>query len=196
MKIVGLTGGIGSGKTTISDMFKKLGVPIYIADTEAKRLMNKSKTIRTKLIKLFGAEAYNDHGLNREFIASKIFNDKNLLEEINHIVHPEVAEHFSKWIKNQDAPYVIKEAAIIFENDMQNQFDFIITVVADKEARIERLLKRENISRERILSVMANQMSDDEKTDKSDFTIINNDLKRAEKSVLKIHKSLLQLCIK
>ena len=114
MIIVGLTGGIGSGKSTVANAFNALGIPVYIADEEAKRLMNKSQVIKRELIGLFGEGAYTKEGLNRSFIANIIFKDKSLLNKINDIVHPEVAKHFKKWVKAQNGPYVVKEAAILF----------------------------------------------------------------------------------
>ena len=120
-KIVGLTGGIGSGKTTVARLFEALGVPIYIADEEAKTLMQNSKIIQQELIQLLGKSCYVDGQLNRSFIASKVFNDQSLLQKINAIVHPKVAEHFERWVSKQDAPYVIKEVAILFETKSQDQ---------------------------------------------------------------------------
>ena len=192
MKLVGLTGGIGSGKTTISKYFESLGIPVYIADVEAKALMNRSKVIKRKLTALFGNEAYVDGKLNRTFLASKIFNDKALLSKMNSIVHPKVASHFKRWLKKQDAPYILKEVAIIFENNLENQYDLIITIVADENLRIERLLKRDNTSKEKIEAIIKNQLSDTEKIKKSDFVISNNDLETAKQQALKIHKQLLQ----
>ena len=196
MVIVGLTGGIGSGKTTISKYFESLGAPIYIADHEAKALMNRSKVIKRKLIKLFGNAAYKEGMLNRPFLASKIFKDKELLLKMNDIVHPKVASHFKRWLKKQEAPYVIKEAAIIFENNLQNQCDYIITVIADKEQRIERVMKRDNASREKIESIIKNQLPDAEKVKRSDFVITNNDLDIAKTEALEIHRQILQLISK
>ena len=121
MMIVGLTGGIGSGKTTIAKWFQSQDIPVYIADKEAKALMNRSKVIKRKLVALFGEDAYKEGKLNREYLASKIFNDKTLLAKMNAIVHPKVASHFNRWLKKQDSPYVIKEAAIIFENNLEYQ---------------------------------------------------------------------------
>lgn len=192
MVVVGLTGGIGSGKTTILNYFQSLGVPIYIADAEAKALMNRSKVIKRKLIELFGNEAYKDGRLNRPYLSSKIFNDKNLLSKMNAIVHPKVASHFKRWLKNQHTEYVIKEAAIIFENNLEHQYNYIITVVADEELRINRVMKRDTVSKERVKSIIKNQLSDAIKIEKSDYVIYNNDLKAAKIQALEIHHNILK----
>ncbi len=192
MIIVGLTGGIGSGKTTIAKWFESQNIPVYIADKEAKALMNRSKVIKRKLSELFGVSAYENGKLNREYLASKIFNDKSLLTKMNAIVHPKVASHFKLWLKKQDAPYIIKEAAIIFENNLEYQYDYIITVVADKDLRIERVMKRDGSTRQKVESIIGNQLSDEEKVKKSHFVIHNNDLEDAKKEVQLIHKELLQ----
>ncbi|MBC3848019.1 dephospho-CoA kinase [Winogradskyella echinorum] len=193
MKVVGLTGGIGSGKTTILKCFKAFDIPVYIADDEAKALMNRSKVIKRKLIQLFGESAYKHDKLNRPYLASKIFNDKSLLSKMNAIVHPKVASHFKRWLKKQDAPYIIKEAAIIFENNLENQYDYIITVIADKDLRIKRVMQRDNASKEKIQSIINNQLSDDEKVKRSDFVIVNNDLETAKAQAKDIHQQLLRL---
>ena len=191
MIIVGLTGGIGSGKTTIGKYFASCGIPVYIADDEAKALMNRSKVIKRKLVKLFGKSAYKEGKLNRPYLASKIFNDKTLLQEMNAIVHPKVASHFKRWIKKQDAPYIIKEAAIIFENNLQYQYDFIIAVVADEDLRINRVMQRDGATRKKIESIIANQLPDEDKIKRSDFVILNNDLEVAKKKAKEIHKTIL-----
>jgi len=192
MIIVGLTGGIGSGKTTVAKMFSELGIAIYIADTEAKRLMDTSKVIKRKLIALFGSDAYNANGLNKTFIASKIFHDKAYLEQMNAIVHPKVAMHFKRWLKKQTSPYIIKEAAIIFEHNMQSQYDSIITVTAKKQDKISRVINRDDTSRDKIEAIMNNQMSDEEKISKSDFVIVNDTLEHAKAQVLEIHRRILK----
>ena len=192
MVVVGLTGGIGSGKTTVLRYFESLGVPVYIADIEAKALMNRSKVIKRKLTHLFGEQAYKDSKLNRPYLASKIFNDKSLLVKMNAIVHPKVASHFKRWIKKQDAPYVIKEAAIIFENKLESQYTYIITVVANEDLRIKRVIKRDNTSVEKIKSIISNQLPDKEKINKSDFVITNNDLDSTKAQAISIHKEILQ----
>ena len=191
MKIVGLTGGIGSGKTTVAHMFKVLGVPIYIADLEAKKLMNTSKVLKRKLVALLGEEAYGADGLNRVYIASKIFTDKTLLDKMNALVHSKVAKHFKQWLKKQTADYVIKESAIIFEHQMESQFDCIILVTTNKDERIKRVLSRDHTSKEKIESIMKHQLSDSETMHKADFIIVNNDLEDTKKQVLKTHKSII-----
>lgn len=192
MKVIGLTGGIGSGKTMVSNMFKDLGVPVYIADVEAKKLMDTSKVIKRELIELFGPKAYEHDILNREYIAAKIFNNKTLLDKMNEVIHPRVAKHFQHWLQNQDSEYVIKEAAIIFEHNTQSQYDAIITVIADKEERISRILKRDNTTREKILSIMNHQLSDEEKVKQSDFVIVNDQPEHAKEQVIRIHNSVLK----
>lgn len=192
MIIVGLTGGIGSGKTTISRYFESFGIPIYNADTEAKALMKRSKIIKRKLIELFGKEAYKEGELNRSFLSSKIFSNQELLSRMNAIVHPKVASHFKKWLKKQDSPYIIKEAAIIFENKLETQYDYIITVIADENLRIERVIKRDGSSKEKVKSIIKNQLPDSEKLKKTDFVIQNNDLDIAKKQADEIHQKILQ----
>ncbi|HUH28782.1 dephospho-CoA kinase [Gelidibacter sp.] len=193
MKIVGLTGGIGSGKTTVAKMFQELGVPLYIADDRAKVLMNTSKIIRRKLIHLFGEKAYKDNELNRPYLASKIFENADLLKQMNAIVHPKVGADFLRWKEKQTSVYVLKEAAIIFENNMASQYDFIITVVANLDQRIARVINRDNTTEVKVLAIVNNQLSDDEKVKQSDFVIINHDLEQTKAQVLKIHQQLLEI---
>ncbi|CAH8294784.1 dephospho-CoA kinase [Mariniflexile fucanivorans] len=192
MKVIGLTGGIGSGKTTVAKQFEALGVPVYIADEEAKKLMNTSKVIKRKLIQLFGNEAYVNNQLNKPFIANIIFNDKTYLQKMNAIVHPRVATHFKKWQSKQNAPYVIKEVAILFENGGHKQCDYVITVIAPKDVRIERLLKRDNTTKERVEAIMKNQWSDDEKIKLSDYVITNITLEDTKNQVSKIHVKIIK----
>ncbi|KAA5824728.1 dephospho-CoA kinase [Algibacter amylolyticus] len=191
MIVVGLTGGIGSGKTTVAKEFAKLGVPIYIADNEAKALMRRSKVIKRKLIALFGEEVYVDGQLNKPFIANIIFNDKSYLQKMNAIVHPRVGKHFQKWALKQEAPYVIKEVAILFENGGDKACDYVITVTAPIKIRVERLLKRDDTSKEKIEAIMKNQWTDEEKIKHSHFVIENTNLEETLNQVLQIHKKLL-----
>ena len=193
MKVVGITGGIGSGKTTVAKMFQDLGIPLYIADERAKALMNSSDSIKKKLIGLFGKEAYVGDALNRPFLASKIFQNSNLLKQMNAIVHPEVRADFDLWQSQQEGPYVLKEAAIIFENQMELQYDFIITVVADLDKRIARVIKRDNTTENKVLAIVKNQFSDEEKAKASHFVITNHELHDTKVQVIKIHEELLRI---
>ena len=189
-KIVGLTGGIGSGKTTIANQFKSLGVPIYIADDEAKKLMNNGSVLE-KIKKTFGEEFVDDNILNREKLAQIVFSNPEKLKQLNQIVHPEVKKHFLKWLnKHKNHPYVIKEAAILFESGSYKDCDFIITVIAPLEMRIQRILKRDNTTREAILNRLKNQWNDEEKVSKSDFVIQNEDVNEALKKTYEIHNLL------
>ncbi|MEO8933922.1 MAG: dephospho-CoA kinase [Xanthomarina sp.] len=193
MKIVGLTGGIGSGKTTVAKQFNALGIPVYIADTEAKYLMNTSKAIKTKLIALFGKDSYKNKVLNRPFLADKIFNNAENLKSMNAIVHPEVEAHFKAWVSRQESPYVIKESAILFENGAYASCDYIITVTAPLALRMERLLKRDETTEEKILAIMKNQSSDETKIEKSHFVIVNQGLKETQEQVQLTHHKIVNL---
>ena len=190
-KIVGLTGGIGSGKTTVARLFEVLGVPIYIADEEAKALMKNSEMIQRELIQLLGESCYVDGQLNRSFIASKVFNDKSLLYQINAIVHPKVAAHFERWLTKQHAPYVIKEVAILFETKSQNKFDFILTVTAPTETRIRRVVSRDQKTKKDIESIIDNQLPESQKMSQSHFVIHNISLLETEINVQNIHEKIL-----
>lgn len=192
MIIVGLTGGIGSGKTTVAKEFKQLGVPVYIADEEAKKLMGRSKIIKRKLMQLFGDDAYINDELNKPFIANIIFNDKAYLQKMNAIIHPRVAKHFQKWVRKQEAPYVIKEVAILFENDGHKLCDFVITVTAPKALRIKRLLERDNTTEAKIEAIMSNQWVDEEKIKRSHFVIENILLENTKEQVFEVHKHMLK----
>lgn len=193
-KIVGLTGGIGSGKTTVAKYFSDLGVPVYIADVEAKAIMNRSKIVRRKLIELFGKNAYDGKALNKKFIANKIFSDSSLLQKMNAIVHPKVASHFRRWLNKQVTPYVIKEAAIFFENGSYKTLDFIITVFAPESLRIKRVIERDKSSLKKVKAIIDNQWTDDEKIKLSDFVIENIKLSETKKQVEIIHRKILRKC--
>ncbi|MFK5972727.1 MAG: dephospho-CoA kinase [Flavobacteriaceae bacterium] len=192
MRIVGLTGGIGSGKTTVGKMFTELGVPVYNSDKQAKILMQYSKRIRKAVISLLGEDAYIDKKINRKFIAFKIFNDKNLLRELNGIVHPEVRKHFLSWARKQNTSYVIQEAAVIFENSSVARYDKIILVTAPIKVRIARIVKRDTATEENILARMGSQWKDVEKIPLSDFVIENVDLDKTKSKIVKVHERLLE----
>ena len=193
MKIVGITGGIGSGKTTVAKMFADFGIPVYISDIEAKALMNTSKVIKRKLIKLFGEDAYVNEKLNRSFIANAIFNNRELLEQMNAIVHPKVNEHFKKWVSKQlQAKYVLKESALLFETGGYKACDFVILVTAPIEERIKRVLERDKTTLEKIQAIINNQTQDNLIKDKSHFIINNESLEATKSQVLIIHRKIVE----
>lgn len=192
MMVVGLTGGIGSGKSTVAKMFTALGVPVYNSDLEAKRLMQSSGKVRTAILDLLGEGAYEGKKLNTAFIANKVFGDRELLGRLNGIVHPAVRDHFLDWAKKQKAPYVIQEAAIIFENGNQNNYDRIILVKAPEELRIQRVIERDGSTREEVLLRMRNQWGDAQKEALSHYVLQNEHLGETERQVVQIHHLILK----
>ncbi|MFI8603862.1 dephospho-CoA kinase [Cellulophaga baltica] len=190
--IVGLTGGIGSGKTTVAKMFHALGVPVYNSDIEAKKLMVTSEVLKVKIKELLGTESYTDHKLNRTYIADKIFTDSDLLAQLNAIVHPAVKEHFMTWVGEQNSDYIIQETAIIFENNSQDKFDKIILVTAPEKIRIARVTSRDAISADKVKERIENQWPDQKKAALSDYVINNLELDKTTVLVAEIHKQLLK----
>ncbi len=194
MKIVGLTGGIGSGKTTVAKMFKELGVPVYNSDKQAKKLMENSKKLKAGIVMLFGEEAFKGQKLNKTYLAGKIFNNGEAMKSMNKLVHPEVRRHFLKWLKKQKAPYAIQEAAIIFENGAQSFYDATILVSAPQHIRLERVMKRDNVSLEKINARIDNQWPDEKKVPLATYVIENLDIEQTKAKVLAINERLLALC--
>lgn len=193
MKIVGLTGGIGSGKTTVANFFLEYqNVAIYIADVEAKKLMNSSEIIREKLVKNFGELCFVDGKLNRKYIASIVFNKKEKLSKLNAIVHPEVRTHFQNFVKNHHhhKDYIIYENAILFESKSNLFCDIIITVFADVNTKINRVISRDKSTKKEVLSRMKNQWSDGKKMLQSNYVISNENLAETKLQVQRIHNIL------
>jgi dephospho-CoA kinase len=189
-KVIGLTGGIGSGKTTIANYFNEMGVPVYIADDGARNVM-KSDEIIDKMKTSFGEALFENNILNRAKLAEIVFNDKDKLAELNAIVHPAVKKDFEVWLlQHKSYQYVIYEAAILFESGRYKECDLIITVTAPEEVRIERVLKRDNTTREQVLSRMKMQWNDENRISRSNFVINNDNLKNAKEEVVKILKIL------
>ena len=187
MFIIGLTGGIGSGKTTIANHFKSLGIPIYIADEEAKKLMQSDEIVKA-IKERFGADLFENDILNRGKLAEAVFNDPDKLKQLNAIVHPAVKNHFKQWIlEHNEFPTVIYEAAILFESGSYKDFDTIITVTAPIETRIQRVIARDNTSREQVLKRIEAQWTDEQRISKSDFVIENESI---EKSLIEIERIL------
>ncbi|MEY8022059.1 dephospho-CoA kinase [Muriicola sp. SD30] len=196
MKKVGLTGGMGSGKTTVAKMFKELGIPVYNSDLEARRIMNENTEVRKAVKALFGDNAYENDQLNRAFIANKVFGNSALLEELNKVVHPAVRKDFRDWAARQSAPYVIQEAAILFESGGHELFDHMILVTAPKKTRIIRIKQRDQLSEKDILERMKHQWSEKRKKALADFVIHNSDLMGTNKKVRKIHEELIKTRVK
>ena len=189
-KIVGLTGGIGSGKTTIANHFKSHGVPVYIADDEARKIME-SQTIKSKIKKIFGATVFDHDTLNREELAKIVFNNTEKLANLNSIVHPAVRKHFTQWLSTQqDHPIIIYEAAILFESGNYKNCDYIITVTAPLELRIQRVIARDHTTKELVLKRINAQWIDEQRISKSDFIIHNHTIETTKLEVDKILKLL------
>ncbi len=191
MKVIGLTGGIGSGKSTVARMFELLNAPVYYADQEAKRLMTDSANLKLGIVRLFGDKAYINNELNRGYIADIVFKDKEKLKALNALVHPEVRKDFLHWVDAQNAPYVIQENPLIFEKNDQGSFDKVIIVTAEKELRIQRIMDRDGLSKEQVLDRMSNQLDDTKKSELADFVIHNETLENTKVQVDLIHRQLL-----
>ncbi len=191
--VIGLTGGIGSGKTTVLKMFEKLGVVTYNADVEARLLINTSLDIKCELEKVFGKEAYKDKQLNRPFIANIVFNNPEKLAALNSITHPRLHAHFKNFIKAQQCRYIVYEAAILLESEGYKLCDFIITVTATEKEKIKRIQARDGMSIKEITARMNSQMSDELRIEKSNFVIVNNNLKATQEQVLTLNGILLGL---
>lgn len=192
MTTIGLTGGIGSGKTTIAQWFQEKGIPVYNSDFEAKKLMNENEDLIQQLIELFGDETYKNGEYNRSYVASKVFNDKELLNQLNAIVHPAVFKHFDEWLDNQNSSFVVKEAAILFESGSYKDCDYIISVIADEEIRIKRVAKRDQLNEDQIRNRMKSQWTDQQRIEKSDFIIENNkDLNALKLEFEKVYDEIL-----
>jgi dephospho-CoA kinase len=191
-KIIGLTGGIGSGKTTIARLFEAEGIPVYIADDEAKKIMILPETIQL-VRECFGQEVIVNHEIDKKKLSEIVFNQPEKLKELNKIIHPLVKKHFDNWVKKQNSPFVIKEAAILFESGSYKYCDQIITVIASEETRIKRVMSRDNSTKEAVLDRIKNQWSDSQKTSKSDYIIENENLSEAKLQFREILKKLKNL---
>ncbi len=188
---VGITGGIGSGKSTVCALLADYGVAVYDSDAEAKRLMESSAELRTALQEAFGAECYSESGLNRAYLASKVFGDEEQLQRLNSIVHPAVRADFAAWAERQQTPYVVLESAILFESGFDGEVDATLAVVAPLEERIRRTMERDNSDRESVLRRIGHQLSDDELHRLSNRTIVNIRREYLESDVEQLHKMYL-----
>ena len=172
---VGVTGGIGSGKSIVCSVFRNLGIKVYEADTEARRIMAEDPDIQKELLRNFGKRIFNDNGLDRKYLADKIFSDSGARLLVNKLVHPKVREDFRGWILEQEGPYVIEEAALLFESGAWKEMDLNILVLAREEIRVMRIMKRDGLKRQDVLARLASQIDPDEAAKLADLTIRNDE---------------------
>ena len=192
MKIVGLTGGIGSGKSSVLNQFKNLGINTYSADNAAKKLINSDKDLIKSIKNLFGDNIYENNILDSVKLSKIVFKDPYKLKSLNSIIHPAVAKDFESFIKTINGDYIVKEVAIIFETNTEHNYNKIILVRAPLEERIKRVILRDNLSREDVMKRVNNQIDDSTIIDNCDYIIDNNNLKDLKEKVLKIHKDLIR----
>lgn len=190
---LGVTGGIGSGKTSVCRVFSVLSVPVFSADREAQDIMENDEVIKSKINYISGKDLYADGSLNRMELAKIIFNDRALLDKVNLLVHPAVFDRFRKWVKDQTAPYIIMEAAILFESGASKFVDKVATVVAPVEQRIGRVIARNKLSRDQVMERMRNQMDDEMRIKLSDYIINNSENDMIIPPILSIHEDILKL---
>ena len=190
---IGITGGLGSGKTTVAQIFEVLGIAVYYADAASKRLMNDDVQIKELVQNAFGENIYEDGRLNTKLLADIVFKDVKKLELLNSIVHPATINDADNWMQQQNAPYAIKEAALIFESNSHKFLDFIIGVKAPEKIRIERGMQRDNLSRDEVLARMGKQMKEEEKLKLCNFIIKNDDEHLLIPQVLNLHEKLILL---
>ena len=192
---IGITGGMGVGKSTICKIFKQLGVPVYDADSRAKWLMSNDTNLKEAIKSSFGWDAYTrEQELNRSYLAKVVFNNPEKLETLNNLVHPAVKSDYEKWtIDMRNHPYSLKEAALLFESDSYKSLHKVIVVTCPIEMRIERIMKRDHVKREDILKRIQNQMTDKERLQKADYVIYNDGRKSLIEQSLAIHRNVLEL---
>lgn len=189
---VGITGGIGSGKSMVAGIFSVLGIPVFDADKEAKQLMEMDKELRTAIIGKFGEASYRDGHLDRKYLASIVFNDAYKLELLNSLVHPVAIAAADAWAARQSAPYVVKEAALFFEAGSAAGIDYMIGVYAPRHIRIRRVMDRDGISRDEVLARMDRQIQEEIKMRLCDFVVMNDEQQLLIPQVLKLHERFVQ----
>jgi dephospho-CoA kinase len=173
-KVIGLTGGIGSGKTSVARILEGKGFPVYYSDDEAKNIVNKDLALKQKIIELLGKEAYSDSTYNRKFVAEKVFNNSELLEQLNHLIHPAVRIDFEKWVNAQNSEFVFKETALLFELKLNLQCYKSLLITADDNLRIKRTMDRDGKTYREVEAIIQKQMPEKEKCKLADYTIYNN----------------------
>jgi dephospho-CoA kinase len=188
---IGITGGMGAGKSVISEMLRCIGIPVYDADSSSKKILSNNQDVKRELIKLLGEDIFTNGQLNRQLMAERIFNNEELLKASNAIIHPAVFNDFVNWSKQQKSPIVGCETAILFESEMTSYFDSIITISAPIEIRIERCIKRNNMSRKQVVERIEKQMDEAKKIELSDYVIINDNRKALYPQLKNILRQLL-----
>ncbi len=192
MLSIGLTGGIGSGKSTVARVFETLGIPVYYADDAAKALMNAEGPLKEAIIRNFGAEAYQSGQLDRAWLGTQVFGSPEKLQLLNSIVHPATIADATAWMDRQTAPYAIKEAALLFESDGNKTLDYVIGVSAPEAERIRRVMARDKTDEASIRKRMAGQLDEADKMQRCDFIIVNDGLQMVIPQVLQVHETLLR----
>ena len=187
---VGITGGIGSGKSTVCAILAEFGVAVYDSDSRAKRLMNEDNTLRERLVERFGSEVYCGEGINWLYLAERVFGNPEELKALNAIVHPAVMDDFDRWALEQEGSYVVLESAILFEASLDRRVDVSVAVMAPEELRIERAMQRDGAQREQIVARMNNQISDQERVERAKYTIVNIDIDNLRSDVEQLHRRL------
>ena len=187
---VGITGGIGSGKSFVADMLLKRGVAVYNSDSRAKELMASDAELRAKLIERFGAEVFGVEGLNRAYLAGRVFASEEELKELNAIVHPRVMADFEQWATEQAGDYVVLESAILFESGFDGCVDIAVAIMAPEELRIERVMQRDGVTKEQVEERMRHQLSDEERCNCSKYAVVNIELDELEEDVEQLHRRL------
>ena len=185
---IGVTGGIGSGKSTVCELLRDRGVAVYDSDSRAKQLMAESEALREQLTATFGAECYNADGLDRAFLASKVFGNEEALQQLNSIVHPAVRADFQTWAEQQSSPYVVLESAILFEAGFETEVDATLAVMAPMSMRLERTMARDGVDKESVMRRMEHQLSDDELHRRASRTIVNINREYLEGDIEQLHK--------
>ena len=190
---IGLTGGIGSGKTTVSQIFSVLGIPVFYADDVAKNMMNENEHVKQSIIDLFGKDAYKANTLNRKYIADIVFNDAFKLEQLNALVHPVTIAAAAAWMNKQTTAYIVKEAALMFESAAAANLDYVIGVYAPQVLRLQRVMHRDNVKREEVIARMNNQIDETIKMKLCDFVIVNDEQQAVLPQVLALHEKFLDM---
>lgn len=192
---IGLTGGIGSGKSTVAAVFEVLNIPVFYADVAAKRIMDSDAVLRQNLIAAFGKQTYENNVLNRAYLSSLVFNDAYQLERLNAIVHPATIAEAERWFAQQTTTYVIKEAALLFESGSAAGLDYIIGVSAPQQVRIQRTMKRDNVTEEQVLQRINKQMDETTKMKLCDFVLVNDEQQMLLPQIVQLHKNLLSMAL-